>query len=179
MVCKHSKSFVFSAFFSLNLLVSGLYAGNNLSDGVRAVAPYALAAVVAKVVENRASGKDFVFPVGLINKVVPTKMRRESLQVLVTNAQGQTTEETKSVDVVDASARHVGIQVGAVPVRVSIPECKQLEKRPWLRRFIQCLNTDVVVPGANLKNVLEIAAVLKVWNVARPHLPAVPGFSKK
>lgn len=217
MVCTHSKFFIFSVFFSLNLLVSGLKASDYRLDVAKSVAPYVAAAVVAKVLENRSLGNGSVCPVGLIHEVVHVKTHIEARQVslslipaecperddLISSEEYQTVVmnwakengykvlfsqtglidqilKQENVTVIDTTVRRLGVQVGNVPVHVvSIPECEQLNNHPWLRRFIQVMNTDVIVPGANIKNAFEIAAVLKVATMARPYLPAVPGFSKK
>jgi hypothetical protein len=219
MVCTHSKSFIFSAFFSLSLLVSGLQASDYGRDVAKLVAPYVAAAVVAKVAENRLLGNGSLCPVGLIHEVVPVSTHSEERKVLMstipagfpqpndfTKDQEQDYQDAvtkwadknglkvslsdtgeinhilkqEEVAVVDATVRRLGVQVGSIPVHVvSIPECKQFKKHPWVRRFMQAINTDVIVPGANIKNAFEIAAVLKVATMARPYLPAVPGFSKK
>lgn len=180
MVYTHSKLFIFSAFFSLNLLVSGLYAGNNFLDGVRAGAPYAAAAVVAKIVENRILGEGSVCPVRVINEIVPTEFARETVNCVVKNAEGEQVEIQREVVVAEAAVRRIGVQVGVIPVHLlTIHEHRMLKNLPWLQAVVRALNADVVVPGVNLKNAFEIYLALKALNSVQSHLPAFPKVLKK
>lgn len=214
MVHTQIKRVVFGAFFSLNLLVSGLKASDKNSTDVAKVVG---AAIVAKVIENRLFGNGSACPVGLISERVPVKTHLEKRDVrqdlskfpnfpqrtydgninyqeivhawakvnnctVFFTAEGLIDHVLKKEDitVVDSTVHRLGVQVGNIPVHVvSIPECKQLEKRPWLRRFIQAWNTDVVVPGLNARNAVEIAAVLNLVTMVHPHLPELSSFKRK
>ena len=171
MVHTQIKRVVFGTFFSLNLLVGALQASYlPNTDSVRQIVPYAAAAMVVKLVEGRYSQGKFSLPGGFYDQLVSVGVGEERAKVTFQNKHGKHVEKEICVD--NIVKRQIGFQVGNIPVNLlTIPQdCAQ-----WK----QVLNTDVLVPGANLKNVFSIYAAWQAWGVIQPKLPAVPGFSKK
>ncbi len=212
MVSRNSKSFIFSVFFSINLLVSGLYA----AEQAKAVAPYVVAAMVAGTLEKRVTEEKWSMPIGFINKTVPNECTTKTVSVqLPLPAQGASetpyaydfrlsewaktnnatliygvSEENASqnhavaavvdqeVTTVDSTKHCIGIRFGNIPVQVTVPNCENIKTESSMYRTImQILNADVILPGANLKNAVEIAAVLKLGAVASKYV-SLPSASE-